>query len=81
MWPYMGIAVSPEKGDGIFWYNLLRRNAIDIHSNHKACSVLLGGKWICNKWIGYNQQWKNENQNCALTKDVRFYPSFNKQIL
>ena len=70
----------PERGDGIYWYNLLRRNYIDNHSTHKACPVILGEKWICNKWIGYNAQWKNDNQNCELTQEARFYPSFHNHM-
>lgn len=76
VWPYIGVSVFPEKGDGIYWYNLLRKHAIDGHSGHRACPVMLGSKWICNKWIGYDAQWKHENNKCALTEKTRFYPAF-----
>merc|ERR1719189_2027139 len=58
VWPYIAVSVFPEKGDGIYWYNLLRGKDPDYHLTHKACPVVLGDKWICNKWIGYNAQWE-----------------------
>ena len=70
----------PEKGDGIYWYNLLRSHMLDAHSGHGACPVILGEKWICNKWIGYDAQWKHDNMNCALSKEARFYPCLHGNI-
>lgn len=80
IWPFIGVSVFPEKGDGIYWYNLLRNSNLDGHSGHKACPIILGEKWICNKWIGYNAQWKKDDQNCGLAKEARFYPSFQGLI-
>ena len=80
VYPYIGVAAFQEQGDGILFYNLLRRKAPDYHLTHKACPVILGGKWICNKWIGYKSQWKKGNVNCAVTKDARFYPPFRNKI-
>ena len=74
IWPYIGVSVFPDKGDGIFWYNLVKSKFQDNHLTHKACPVVLGGKWICNKWIGYDAQWKHDNHKCALTEEARFYP-------
>ena len=70
----------PEKGDGIYWHNLIRRDDLDVHLTHKACPVILGTKWICNKWIGYDSQWNIENQNCALSENARSYPPFHTTI-
>ena len=55
--PYAGRSVFSEKGDGIVWYNLLRNELVDKYTTHSACPVLLGNKWIGNKWISYNAQW------------------------
>lgn len=47
-----GIAVKPVKGAALFWYNLLwdsgRGNEETFHG---GCPVVLGDKWIANKWI------------------------------
>ena len=72
VWPFIGVSVFPEKGDGIYWHNLLRRNELDVHLTHKACPVILGTKWICNKWIGYSSQWNIEKHKCALTENARY---------
>lgn len=44
-------AVQPSKNDALFWYNLLRSGEGDLRTRHAACPVLLGIKWVSNKWI------------------------------
>ena len=46
IWPYAGISVFGKKGSGIFWHNLRANDAPDIYTQHSACPVLLGQKWI-----------------------------------
>ena len=70
VWPFAGVSVFPELGDGIVWYNLFRNADPDIQSLHSACAVLLGGKWIGNKWVGYNPQWKTAK--CGLFEEAVF---------
>ncbi|KAH7731564.1 Protein PHY-2 [Aphelenchoides avenae] len=43
--------VMPSKYDALFWYNLLPSGEGDLRTRHAACPVLLGEKWISNKWI------------------------------
>ena len=62
----------PEKGSGIFWHNLYRSNYPDNFTRHKACTILLGNKWIGNKWIGYNAQWNGTM--CDLSPHTKFAP-------
>ncbi|KAI3383876.1 hypothetical protein SNEBB_003945 [Seison nebaliae] len=47
----VGARVKPEKGSGIFWHNLYRNGEGKYHTRHAACPVLLGTKWVANKWI------------------------------
>ncbi|CAD5215722.1 unnamed protein product [Bursaphelenchus okinawaensis] len=44
-------AVMPSKNDALFWYNLYRSGEGDLRTRHAACPVLLGIKWVSNKWI------------------------------
>ena len=81
MFPYIGVSVFPEKGDGIYFINLFRRNEPDHYLTHKACPIILGAKWICNKWIGYDAQWKEEHQHCGIDKEARFYPVLQNALL
>ena len=39
------------QNDALFWYNLLRSGEGDLRTRHAACPVLLGVKWVSNKWI------------------------------
>ena len=70
VWPFAGISVFPDKGDGIIWYNLFRNEDPDIHTHHSACPILLGTKWIGNKWIGYSNQW--DTAKCSLSEETIF---------
>ncbi|KAL8571786.1 hypothetical protein ACOMHN_058150 [Nucella lapillus] len=47
-----GISVAPRKGMALFWYNFPpdMENA-DTLTEHAGCPVLVGQKWIANKWI------------------------------
>ena len=46
VWPYAGISVFPEKGSAIFWHNTITDEDPDEFTQHTACAVLLGNKWI-----------------------------------
>uniref|UniRef100_A0A914RW89 procollagen-proline 4-dioxygenase n=1 Tax=Parascaris equorum TaxID=6256 RepID=A0A914RW89_PAREQ len=37
--------------DALFWYNLYRSGEGDLRTRHAACPVLVGVKWVANKWI------------------------------
>jgi len=47
----IGQAVTPSKGDAVFWYNLNHDGTGDYETRHAACPVLMGEKWVCNRWI------------------------------
>ena len=49
--PRLGIAVSPQKGSAVFWYNLKKSGGSDMAMLHGGCPVVLGSKWVANKWI------------------------------
>lgn len=74
VWPFLGVSIFPEKGSAAFWFNLKSDGRPDYLTLHAACPVLLGQKWIGNKWIGYTPQWKN--RPCALSPKTRQYGPF-----
>lgn len=57
-------ALRPSKNDALFWYNLLRSGEGDLRTRHAACPVLLGVKWISNKWI--HEKGQEFKRPCAL---------------
>ena len=54
--PLTGNVVRPKRGDLVLWFNLLRNGSRDRLTYHGGCPVLVGSKWITNKWINYNDQ-------------------------
>ncbi|XP_040565364.1 prolyl 4-hydroxylase subunit alpha-2 [Lepeophtheirus salmonis] len=49
--PRLGVATSPRKGSAVFWHNIKRSGRSDMHMIHGACPVVMGSKWVANKWI------------------------------
>ena len=64
VFPVIGLNSPAEKGSAIFWLNTNHvgvRNPLTLHG---GCPVLVGSKWIMNKFIrSYDQAFK---QKCAL---------------
>ena len=65
VFPVIGVKSEAIKGSAIFWLNLDHTN---IQNNpltyHGGCPVLVGSKWIFNKWIRANDQ--AMSQKCDL---------------
>ncbi|RWS28712.1 prolyl 4-hydroxylase subunit alpha-1-like protein [Leptotrombidium deliense] len=51
VFPILGITVWPRKGSAAFWYNLYKSGEGDLLTRHAACPVLVGSKWVSNKWF------------------------------
>ncbi|XP_056116093.1 prolyl 4-hydroxylase subunit alpha-1-like [Rhinichthys klamathensis goyatoka] len=51
VFPKVGVAVHPKKGSAMLWYNLHRNGEVNWNTEHAGCPVLMGNKWVANKWI------------------------------
>ncbi|XP_012946735.1 prolyl 4-hydroxylase subunit alpha-2 [Aplysia californica] len=49
--PVMDIVVSPIKNGAVFWYNYTPAGNLDTRTYHASCPVVVGEKWVSNKWI------------------------------
>uniref|UniRef100_A0A7M5XCK6 procollagen-proline 4-dioxygenase n=1 Tax=Clytia hemisphaerica TaxID=252671 RepID=A0A7M5XCK6_9CNID len=64
----LGISVSPNKGDAVFWYNLFRNGQGIDDTLHASCPVISGSKWVANKWF---HNFGNEfRRKCLLREDI-----------
>uniref|UniRef100_A0A0K0DVC8 procollagen-proline 4-dioxygenase n=2 Tax=Strongyloides stercoralis TaxID=6248 RepID=A0A0K0DVC8_STRER len=61
--------VKPSKYDALFWYNLLRSGEGDLRTRHAACPVLLGVKWVSNKWI--HELGQDTRRPCGLKPHIQ----------
>lgn len=49
--PVIGKRVQAQRNTAVFWYNLLPDGTPDNRTLHAACPVLLGQKWVTNRWF------------------------------
>ncbi|XP_022524863.2 prolyl 4-hydroxylase subunit alpha-1a isoform X1 [Astyanax mexicanus] len=64
VFPEVGAAVKPMKGTAVFWYNLFPSGEGDYSTRHAACPVLVGNKWVSNKWI--HERGQEFRRRCSL---------------
>uniref|UniRef100_A0A8C1RM65 procollagen-proline 4-dioxygenase n=1 Tax=Cyprinus carpio TaxID=7962 RepID=A0A8C1RM65_CYPCA len=66
VFPDIGVATKPKKGSAVFWYNLHKNGELDLNTRHAGCPVLVGNKWVANKWIHeFGQEFKRP---CSLSE-------------
>ncbi|CAG7720789.1 unnamed protein product, partial [Allacma fusca] len=54
VFPSLGVAAKPDKGSVVFWYSQYGDGRTDSSTNYGSCPVLVGQKWVANKWIRSN---------------------------
>ena len=64
VFPLLELRNSVFAGDALFWNNLYTDGRTDYQTIHGGCPVLIGSKWITNKWIKYYDNF--DTNPCAL---------------
>ncbi|KAJ7393582.1 hypothetical protein OS493_006567 [Desmophyllum pertusum] len=59
--------VEPQKGTAAFWFNLLKSGESDGTTRHAGCPVIVGTKWVSNKWI--HEDGQEFRRPCGLSPD------------
>ena len=62
--PRLGVSVEPIRGSAVFWHNIKRSGRSDMHMLHGGCPVLVGSKWVANKWV---REWANAFKRKCMT--------------
>lgn len=66
VFPHLGLKIFPEKGKSVFWYNLYKNGEGIYNTRHAACPVLVGSKWVSNKWI--HERGQEFRRPCGLSE-------------
>lgn len=45
VFPFINVALWPQKGAAALWYNLHKSGEGDLRTKHAGCPVLAGSKW------------------------------------
>ncbi|XP_041376872.1 prolyl 4-hydroxylase subunit alpha-1-like [Gigantopelta aegis] len=68
VFPLLNTRVPVTKGSAAFWYNLKQNGDPDMRTIHAGCPVLIGDKWVANKWI--REVGQMFRRKCALDRDL-----------
>lgn len=56
VFPLVGAYVKPRKGSVVIWWNMDQAQGYDVMTRHGGCPVMIGSKWITNKWVRSHSQ-------------------------
>ncbi len=56
VFPFVGAWVRPVRGSVVVWWNMDQAGGYDSLVKHGGCPVIIGSKWITNKWVRANGQ-------------------------
>ncbi|XP_070498231.1 prolyl 4-hydroxylase subunit alpha-1-like [Chironomus tepperi] len=74
VFPLLRVYVPPVKGTAAFWYNLSSSGDREVLTRHAACPVLVGSKWVANKWIReYGQEYARPCELTPKHPDEKYY--------
>ncbi|XP_034484385.1 prolyl 4-hydroxylase subunit alpha-2 [Drosophila innubila] len=65
--PIIKQLLKPEKYAAVFWYNLHASGVGDVRVQHGACPIIVGSKWVLNRWIREFVQ--SDRRPCELWDD------------
>ncbi|XP_070826916.1 prolyl 4-hydroxylase subunit alpha-3 isoform X2 [Chaetodon trifascialis] len=64
---YANFSVPVVERAAIFWWNLHRNGQGDVDTLHAGCPVLVGDKWVANKWI--HEHGQEFQHRCSLNPE------------
>ncbi|KAG5681063.1 hypothetical protein PVAND_010529 [Polypedilum vanderplanki] len=74
VFPFLRIYVPPKKGTAVYWLNLSSSGHREYTTRHFACPVIVGSKWVANKWLHeYGQEFKRPCDLIEFPTDDLYY--------
>ncbi|KAH8280881.1 hypothetical protein KR054_003107, partial [Drosophila jambulina] len=64
---YLKKLVKPKKHSAVFWHNLHASGVGDVRTQHGACPIIVGSKWVQNRWI--REFGQSDRRPCELWDD------------
>ena len=71
--PLLGMKSNPKTGDALFWNNLLSDGKTDYMSVHGGCPIVIGSKWVTNKWILHYDNFRTTPCHLAEYKPINTF--------
>ncbi|XP_017101177.2 prolyl 4-hydroxylase subunit alpha-2 isoform X2 [Drosophila bipectinata] len=65
--PHIRVQLKPKKYAAAFWYNLHASGVGDPRTQHGACPIISGSKWVQNRWI--REFIQSDRRPCELWDD------------
>ncbi|EDW99121.2 prolyl 4-hydroxylase subunit alpha-2 [Drosophila yakuba] len=65
--PQLRTLLKPKKYAAAFWHNLHASGVGDVRTQHGACPIIAGSKWVQNRWIREVDQ--SDRRPCELWDD------------
>jgi len=78
VFPTVGAYVKPVKGSMVIWWNMDKAGGYDWRVRHGGCPVMVGSKWITNKWLRINSQMFVKPCPKYKTRELRKFRNFHK---
>jgi len=79
VFPLVGAFVKPVKGSVVVWFNMDQGGGHDRRMVHGGCPVLIGNKWITNKWPRAHNQMFLRTCPAHTKKQIRAFRQRNQR--
>jgi len=78
VFPTVGAFVKPTRGSMVIWWNMDKAGGYDWRTRHGGCPVMVGSKWITNKWIRSNSNMFTRKCPKYTTRELRKFRNIHK---
>ena len=79
--PLLGIKSNSKAGDALFWNNLLSDGKTDFLSVHGGCPIVIGSKWVTNKWILHYDNFRTTPCHLREYKPIKTFQLWRKYTI